>query len=207
MPAITLFVAFLALPLDPTIAIGQGSSESMFQPMEFVLNDRDFNIPYRVNPNRAKEIAKLRLYVSTDKGKEWRRVQTVNTEKTKDGNFEFHASADGDYWFALQTISKDGMREPKKMMLGEAGLRVMKVEVQTSAKPSDIQSKDDPQRDNLAELSTKLGVAEQRLTRLENEKKQKAQEIDAKISELRSRLEKVEKRLAELERGSTRRKK
>ncbi|MDA0282967.1 MAG: hypothetical protein O3B86_06395, partial [Planctomycetota bacterium] len=70
-----------------------------------------FRIPYQYDP---QEIARLgaqevRLYVSQDHGQRWQAVQTVNPQA---GRFDFQASTDGEYWFAVQTVARDGQLHP-----------------------------------------------------------------------------------------------
>jgi hypothetical protein len=70
-----------------------------------------FRIPYQYDP---QEIARLgarevRLYVSKDRGQQWQAVQTVNPQT---GRFDFRATADGEHWFAVQTVAQDGQLHP-----------------------------------------------------------------------------------------------
>jgi hypothetical protein len=198
MTAIIWFVACLAFTGDPDKGSLQLSPEVLRGPPDFVLDTLDFEIPFRLNESAKSQLSKLNLFMSSDYGKSWRRVQTKKKEEFDAGGFKFHAPMDGEYWFTLQTIGKDGSKEH--------GLGLMKVGVRASSKPVAIGTKETDVSAQLAELASKLGDAEARLARLENEKKSTIQEYDAQIAELGARLANVEKRLATLE-GSAKKKK
>src|SRR5262245_41653822 len=65
---------------------------------------REFNIPFRNDPNNAN-VKEVRLYVSIDQGRHWQQSASAAPDGKQ---FRFSASADGYYWFAVQTIYKDG---------------------------------------------------------------------------------------------------
>jgi len=70
-----------------------------------------FRIPYQYDP---QEIARLgsqevRLYVSQTRGQNWQAVQKVTPQA---GKFDFQAASDGEYWFAVQTVARDGQLHP-----------------------------------------------------------------------------------------------
>jgi len=70
-----------------------------------------FRIPYQYDP---QEIARLgaqevRLYVSQSRGQNWQAVQKVSPQV---GRFDFQAPTDGEYWFAVQTVARDGQLHP-----------------------------------------------------------------------------------------------
>jgi hypothetical protein len=70
-----------------------------------------FRIPFQSDP---QEIARLgaqevRLYLSQTRGQQWQAVQKVNPQT---GRFDFQAAADGEYWFAVQTVARDGQLHP-----------------------------------------------------------------------------------------------
>jgi hypothetical protein len=70
---------------------------------------RDFAMPLYIPPCRRTTIAKVRLFVSVDGGKTWEHHQDCGPDEER---FRFSAPRDGTYWFALQTVSKDGKKEP-----------------------------------------------------------------------------------------------
>ena len=70
-----------------------------------------FRIPYQYDP---QEIARLgaqevRLYVSRNRGQQWQAAQTVSPQA---GKFDFQAAGDGEYWFAVQTVARNGQLHP-----------------------------------------------------------------------------------------------
>lgn len=70
-----------------------------------------FRIPFQSDP---QEIARLgaqevRLYVSQTRGQQWQPVQKVAPQT---GKFDFRAASDGEYWFAVQTVARDGQLHP-----------------------------------------------------------------------------------------------
>jgi hypothetical protein len=199
MTAIIAFVASLAFTGDPDNGSLELSPEVLRGPPDVVLDSLDFDIPFRINERFRSEISKIQLFMSSDYGKSWRRAQSKKVEDVKGGTFTFHAPKDGEYWFTLQTIKKDGTKED------EPGL--MKVGVRTNSKIVTVESKNTGVKDQLAEFASKLSDAEARIARLENEKKQRTQEYDAQIAELRARLANVERRLAALEGNAKKKKK
>ncbi len=66
-----------------------------------------FRIPYQVDPVEIARLGavQIQLHVSTDKGRHWRRVDSV---PAVEGKFTFEAAADGEYWFAVRTIDRQG---------------------------------------------------------------------------------------------------
>ncbi len=70
-----------------------------------------FRIPYQLDP---AEIARLgavsiQLYVSSDHGEKWRLVDSV---PAIEGKFTFEANSDGEYWFAVRTLGRQGDFQP-----------------------------------------------------------------------------------------------
>lgn len=70
-----------------------------------------FRIPYQHDP---REIARLgareiQLHVSRDRGRQWFHMQSVEPQS---GRFDFRAEADGEYWFAVRTIDRQGQMHP-----------------------------------------------------------------------------------------------
>jgi hypothetical protein len=70
---------------------------------------RQFNIPFK-NDERNLNVVELRLYVSTDQGRNWK----LSTRAAPDAKqFRFNAPQDGLYWFAVQTVDKQGSLQPR----------------------------------------------------------------------------------------------
>lgn len=92
-------------------------------PHAIVTNQPSFRIPYRFDAEemrrlRAKEI---RLFLSRNAGLDWQHVQTVAPEA---GRFDFRATTDGEYWFAVRTVDSANQLHPDANVV-EPGLVVV----------------------------------------------------------------------------------
>jgi hypothetical protein len=80
-------------------------------PDVLTIHSRSFYIPIRVAPAWREQIKDIRVFVSTDDGKRWRRVGKC---KPKDeAGVTFVAPRDGLYWFAVQTVTRTDEKEPR----------------------------------------------------------------------------------------------
>lgn len=86
------------------------------------INTRDFKIPLNVEPHRKAEIRELVLYVSRDEGERWERVRSIPPAEY---SFPFVAPEDGRYWFAVQTVYKNGKRDPSSLSASSATLKIV----------------------------------------------------------------------------------
>src|SRR5205085_2439084 len=96
---------FLAEPTEP---------DSPPQDRIFFSDKREFVIPFIVDRGRDR-IKEVRLYLSWDKGKTWERIATVKKDQS---SISVKMKRDGEAWFAMRTIDKKGIAEPKD--LGES---------------------------------------------------------------------------------------
>jgi hypothetical protein len=78
----------------------------------FRIPTRDFALPITLDRAQAGEIQQLRLYVSFDEGKTWKKAASASP---KEENFTYSATGDGIFWFTVQVIFKDGRAEPKEI--------------------------------------------------------------------------------------------
>ncbi len=62
-----------------------------------------FGVPFKINSEDSSFI-EVQLYLSRDTGKTWTFYGRKNTDGTE---FSFEAGEDGEYWFALKTLSRD----------------------------------------------------------------------------------------------------
>jgi hypothetical protein len=73
------------------------------------VSTRDFALPINYDPARRQQIERLELFVSTDRGKNWKKTDCATPDQDR---FVFSAPKDGIYWFVVQVLGKDGTKEP-----------------------------------------------------------------------------------------------
>ncbi len=86
---------------------------------------RDFRMPVRVDPDRADEIESLTIFVSTDHGLTWTEVMAIRPDEKW---VEYHARADGLYWFTVQIHQTDGEKYPSQLNPDVADIRKVSVD-------------------------------------------------------------------------------
>lgn len=111
-----------------TVLLAKGSLSAQEAPKQDApkpvhTNKTRFRIPYRFD---AQEMARLRaqeirLYTSIDQGQRWQLAQTVPPNSSK---FEFQATADGEYWFAVRTLDGNNQLHPDEKIF-TPGLKVI----------------------------------------------------------------------------------
>jgi hypothetical protein len=71
-----------------------------------------FRIPFQFDPQEMARIgaAEVQLHVSTNGGGNWTTVETVAPDSAK---FTFDAPGNGQYWFAVRTIDRQGKAHPQ----------------------------------------------------------------------------------------------
>src|SRR5262249_12760988 len=73
------------------------------------IQSRSFVLPLQKSQDDKERLASIRIYVSQDKGKTWQQVADCTP---KNARVVYSAAKDGIYWFALQTLAKDGTTDP-----------------------------------------------------------------------------------------------
>lgn len=86
------------------------------------LKHSTFTIPIEVAPDKKDMIRELYLFVSTDRGRTWQKIQTA---KPTDQSFTFRAQTDGEYWFTLAYVDKNDKMEPRDIRTEPPGLQVV----------------------------------------------------------------------------------
>ncbi len=91
-------------------------------PVPIYTRQTSFSIPFRIDraERTATEPVAVQLQVSVDRGTTWRAQGRIPPNA---GRFEFRAAADGEYWFAVQTIDNQNRLRPPKA--DAPGLRVI----------------------------------------------------------------------------------
>lgn len=86
-------------------------------------NKSRFRIPFRSDPAEMQRIEarEVQLYVSTDQGAHWKLVDKV---EPKSDHFDYVASTDGEYWFAVRTVDAFNRLHPQGNNM-EPGLKVV----------------------------------------------------------------------------------
>ena len=83
---------------------------------------RNFRIPFNLNPDGKERVKELHLLVSEDLGYHWSpRSKTYPDHPT----FTFRAAHDGEFWFAVQTLTTDGKVSPSLDATVEPNLKVV----------------------------------------------------------------------------------
>jgi hypothetical protein len=141
------------------------------EPGTIVLDRRGFVMPLRIEPQFAARLRECNLFVSEDRGKTWRLFSTVPAGRRE---FLCKVAKDGVYWFALQTVAKDGTESPQSKGL----FPMMKVRVSSRQEP---QPKDQDDQENVLDWREEVKV------------------IREEVQLLRRWLDHMERRLARLE--------
>src|SRR5262245_20531834 len=89
----------------------------------FFSNQRQMLIPFDPVP-QPQLIKELQLLVSRDQGKHWEPYAVAPPDKVPP-KFHFTADADGLYWFAVQTIARNGNKVPAAGEPLEPSLKVV----------------------------------------------------------------------------------
>jgi len=79
-----------------------------------------FRIPFQTDPSERR-LKQVQLYYSNDQGQSWHPYNSVAPDQHF---FDFQASADGVYWFAVRTVDADGRGNPLNMQGARPGLKV-----------------------------------------------------------------------------------
>jgi hypothetical protein len=113
-------------------------------PEPYFLNQRTFQIPIRVAPDRKDDVRGLELYLSTDNGQSWQLTASAAPDQ---GAFNYNAPRDGHYLFTVVVVDrKTGQREPRDVMTAPVGQHI----VVDTAKPDVHIVKAERQGDEIA---------------------------------------------------------
>jgi hypothetical protein len=105
---------------------------------------RGFRIPFVVRPLEKDQdkIEKMRLFVSADRGKTWKRVMDAKPDDERFGSFEFTADRDfQQYWFGLQHYYKSGKVDPAETSKLEPAMKIYINPLRTDAKVQRVPEK------------------------------------------------------------------
>jgi hypothetical protein len=78
----------------------------------YFMNKSPFFIPLHIEEKVREKLLEVVLYVSEDRGRTYRKVASRGPWT---GTFRFEAPHDGDYWFAVRTVDREGKRIPRRV--------------------------------------------------------------------------------------------
>ncbi len=105
------------------LALAAASVQAQQPGQAVYTNKTHFRIPYRYDAAEMQSLnaREVQLYVSYDRGAQWRLAQRVAPQQ---GRFEYEATVDGEYWFAVRTIDNQNQFHPAGEIV-EPGLKVV----------------------------------------------------------------------------------
>jgi len=113
-----LAAAAITLAASPSVGQTAASAPSIAAaPQPIYWRQNLFLIPYQwtstTDPNSADAVW---LYVSKDRGTSWQKISEAQPQVLA---FNYHAEADGEYWFSIRTLDKHGRSWPDGPMQAE----------------------------------------------------------------------------------------
>ena len=135
LPKTALLVVALVLTIQQPV-ISQSSPANQQKVKSIATNLTGFGIPFRIDGS-DEALIEVQLYVSEDRGKNWRFYDRQPTAKTE---FPFTADSDGEYWFSIKTLDRNRKLLPEGDALPELVVLVdtvdPKLEFQVQADPA-----------------------------------------------------------------------
>jgi hypothetical protein len=88
---------------------------------------RIFRIPFIINPTDRPRYKQVQLWVSSDGGDRWDKVDTKTVDATTPERpaFNFRAPRDGEFWFAVRTVDTKGRLFPADEVDVEPNMKVL----------------------------------------------------------------------------------
>jgi hypothetical protein len=85
------------------------------------MNQRGFQIPIKIQPERKGDVRELILFLSRDQGKTWEIYARATPDKT---GFDFFAAGDGVLWFSVAVINRAGQQDPPDVYKAPVGQKI-----------------------------------------------------------------------------------
>jgi hypothetical protein len=82
--------------------------------------DRSFRIPFNISEQGRNQLKEVQLWVSEDSGFSWKAASKTTPDL---GKFTFRARRDGEYWFAVRTVTTDDRYAPPLDQTVEPSMR------------------------------------------------------------------------------------
>jgi hypothetical protein len=109
-----LFCVCAAVRAAAQIPVGLPPTEEV--PL-FPTRQPAFDIPFQIDePIPGQEPVEVQLHVSDDRGTTWNVASKVNPDT---GRFSYRAARDGEYWFLVRTLNRQGRLLPEKPFTAE----------------------------------------------------------------------------------------
>jgi hypothetical protein len=83
---------------------------------------RAFKIPFNINPEDRPRYKQVQLWVSSDGGGRWEKVDTTTPDRP---SFTFRAPRDGEFWFAVRTLDTKNRLFPADDVDVEPNMKVV----------------------------------------------------------------------------------
>jgi hypothetical protein len=89
-----------------------GAAQPPNQPIVTYTRQNAFTIPFRIEAPQSpgQQPVEVQLHVSTNQATTWELASRVKPEK---GAFVFRAPHDGEYWYSIRTVDKQGVARPE----------------------------------------------------------------------------------------------
>lgn len=129
-----------ALTGSASIAVAQTSSAPASQSSRHFTQSQTFDLPIQLDAADRMKLQEFRLYMRTPTSS-WQLHDRANATQTK---FTCKVPRDGEYWFTLVTVDRDGRMDPADVNLEAPGQRVI---VDTTAPTIQVQSWTSPEND------------------------------------------------------------
>ena len=117
-----MFIASVAVVSGTDAWAGPDSPRADATPRTIYHKGRNFRIPFNLSTEGRDRVKELHLLVSEDQGYRWRPVSKTFPDRP---TFTFRSAHDGEYWFAVQTITVDSKVSPALDATVEPNLKVI----------------------------------------------------------------------------------
>lgn len=92
------------------------------EPELIPVNSLRMKIPITLEFDKRNDLREIVLYSSADEGKTW---SQAGLAKPDQGEFQFTAPGDGQYWFTIQTVDKNGIKSPADPYKAPVGQKIV----------------------------------------------------------------------------------
>lgn len=115
-----IWAACMLALVMPMAAIAQSAPSDASGSQPIATRQTAFSIPFQVDRAAPNPPAEVQLHVSADRGARWDVYDKVKPDR---GSFVFRAPHDGEYWFCIRSLDKQGTVAPAGQLT--PGLKVV----------------------------------------------------------------------------------